>query len=279
MPYLDDPLLIFTDLDGSLLDHHDYSWQPAQPWLDKLAIANIPLILTTSKTSAEVEALQSALQLTHLPFIAENGALVHFPPDWTLQEQLMGARYADIRHTLEDLRHRYDFEFRGFGDVTPQQVALWTGLSEKNAALAMQREASEPLLWFGSDLDFVRFEKCLSHEGLALTRGGRFWHVMGVDAGKGPAVQWLTAEYQRQRGKPVTTIGLGDGPNDLAMLEAVDHAVVIKGHHEYDMPLNRHHPSHVFRTSEFGPRGWAQGLDHFITLPQEGNTLDIVCSQ
>ena len=39
MPYLDDPLIIFTDLDGSLLDHHDYSWKPAQPWLDKLAAA------------------------------------------------------------------------------------------------------------------------------------------------------------------------------------------------------------------------------------------------
>lgn len=267
MPYLDDPLIIFTDLDGSLLDHHDYSWEPAQPWLDRLATAQIPLILTTSKTSAEVAALQSALQLTHLPFIAENGAMIHFPASWRPESPVPGARYADIRHTLEELRHRYDFEFRGFGDVTPKQVAIWTGLSEPDAALAMQREASEPLIWFGNDLDFSHFKKCLTHEGLALTRGGRFWHVMGVDAGKGPAVQWLAAEYQRQRGKPVITLGLGDGPNDISMLEAVDHAVVIKGHHDHAMPLSRHHASQVFRTSEFGPHGWVQGLDHFITLP------------
>ncbi|MBF7993759.1 mannosyl-3-phosphoglycerate phosphatase-related protein [Rahnella laticis] len=271
MPYLDDPLIIFTDLDGSLLDHHDYSWKPAQPWLDKLAAANVPLIMTTSKTSAEVAALQSALHLTHQPFIAENGAIIHLPPGWQTQEQepvhVMGARYSDIRQALVDLRQRYDFEFRGFGDVTPKQVAVWTGLSEAQAELAMQREASEPLVWFGNDLDFAHLKKCLSREGLALTRGGRFWHVMGTDAGKGQAVQWLSQLYRQQRGVPVASIGLGDGPNDLSMLETVDYAVVIKGYHEHQMPVNDGNGSQVFRTTEFGPHGWSQGLNHFITLP------------
>ncbi|MFU2317417.1 mannosyl-3-phosphoglycerate phosphatase-related protein [Rahnella sp. PCH160] len=270
MPYLDDPLLIFTDLDGSLLDHHDYSWKPAQPWLDKLAAANVPLILTTSKTSAEVTVLQAALHLTHQPFIAENGAIIHLPPAWQTSGQepvhVMGARYRDIRQALVDLRQRYDFEFRGFGDVTAEQVAAWTGLSETDAQRAMQREASEPLVWFGNDLDFSHLQKCLSREGLALTRGGRFWHVMGTDAGKGQAVQWLSAQYRQQRGSPVASIGLGDGPNDLSMLEAVDYAVVIKGHHDHEMPLNPRNNSQVFRTTEFGPHGWRQGLDHFITL-------------
>ena len=36
MPSLRDTLLIFSDLDGSLLDIHTYDWQPAMPWLDKL---------------------------------------------------------------------------------------------------------------------------------------------------------------------------------------------------------------------------------------------------
>lgn len=270
MPYLDDPLMIFTDLDGSLLDHHDYSWQPAQPWLDKLSAAQIPLILTTSKTPAEVAGLQSSLHLTHQPFIAENGAIIHLPPDWQTPDtgpvHTAGAGYSDIRQALVALRQRYDFEFRGFGDVTPKQVAVWTGLSETEATLAMQREASEPLVWFGNDLDFAHLKKCLAREGLALTRGGRFWHVMGVDAGKGQAVQWLAARYQQWQDKPVVSIGLGDGPNDLSMLEAVDYAVVIKGHHTHDMPLHRNDPARVFRTTEFGPQGWSQGLNHFITL-------------
>lgn len=30
------PLLVFSDLDGTLLDSHSYDWQPAAPWLSRL---------------------------------------------------------------------------------------------------------------------------------------------------------------------------------------------------------------------------------------------------
>ncbi|HHU7986588.1 TPA: HAD-IIB family hydrolase, partial [Escherichia coli] len=48
------PLLVFSDLDGTLLDSHSYDWQPAAPWLSRLHEANIPVILCSSKTSAEM---------------------------------------------------------------------------------------------------------------------------------------------------------------------------------------------------------------------------------
>lgn len=41
---VNEPLLIFTDLDGTLLDSHTYDWQPAAPWLYRLRERNIPLI-------------------------------------------------------------------------------------------------------------------------------------------------------------------------------------------------------------------------------------------
>ncbi|STL55190.1 mannosyl-3-phosphoglycerate phosphatase [Escherichia coli] len=36
------PLLVFSDLDGTLLDSHSYDWQPAAPWLSRLREANVP---------------------------------------------------------------------------------------------------------------------------------------------------------------------------------------------------------------------------------------------
>lgn len=48
------PLLVFSDLDGTLLDSHSYDWQPAAPWLTRLREANVPVILCSSKTSAEM---------------------------------------------------------------------------------------------------------------------------------------------------------------------------------------------------------------------------------
>lgn len=265
MPYLDDSLVVFTDLDGSLLDHDSYSWQPAQGWLDKLAQHGVPVIITTSKTSAEVSSLQRDLQLSHLPFIAENGAYIHLPASEGPQHQVIGADYQRVREILVQLRQRYDFEFRGFGDVSPQQVADWTGLSLDDAGLAMRREGSEPLMWFGSQPDFAHMEKLLAEEGLALTRGGRFWHVMGREAGKGPAVKWLIEHYRQQHNNPPVSLGLGDGPNDISMLEAVDFAVVIRGKHDQKMPLNKAE-NNIYRTTLYGPEGWRQGLDHFLSL-------------
>ena len=70
------PLLVFSDLDGTLLDSHSYDWQPAAPWLSRLREANVPVILCSSKTSAEMLYLQKMLGLQGLPLIAENGAVI-----------------------------------------------------------------------------------------------------------------------------------------------------------------------------------------------------------
>lgn len=267
MLYLDDNLLVFTDLDGSLLDHHSYQWQAAQPWLDKLKQHNVPVIITTSKTAAEVNDLQSKLALIPYPFIAENGAMIQLPPQWPDTRELkagyiIGRRYKDIRQVLVNLRQRFDFKFRGFGDVSPQQVMEWTGLEPENAALAMRRQGSEPLIWFGNRLDFKHFAQCLQQEQLKLVRGGRFWHVIGKKAGKGPAVNWLSQYYQQLTGRQTVSIGLGDGTNDLGMLSTTNFAVVIKGQHKNPMLLDTEHQ--VYRTHNYGPAGWKEGLDHFI---------------
>ena len=70
MPSLQDSLLIFSDLDGSLLDILTYLWQPAMPWLDTLQDNLVPFILCSSKTAAEMLDLQLDLGLEGLPFIA-----------------------------------------------------------------------------------------------------------------------------------------------------------------------------------------------------------------
>lgn len=263
MPGLHDGLLIVTDLDGSLLDHHTYSWQPAQPWLDKLHQHQIPLVVCSSKTASEIIPLQQQLGLSGAPFIAENGALVQLDSaGGDSQRHHAGKDYSEICHCLRRLRQQYQFRFSGFADFTDQQVADITGLTLRDAALARRREASESLVWRDTDEQFDAFRQALDKEGLALTQGGRFWHVMARGSGKGAALEWLLQHYSPQG---CITIGLGDGPNDAPLLDGVDYAVVIKGHSKTPVTLTRQDRQNIYYTTKFGPEGWSEGLQHFIS--------------
>ena len=57
------PLALFTDLDGCLLNKHDYDFAPALLVLERLQRLEIPVILSSSKTEAEMRPLSVELGL------------------------------------------------------------------------------------------------------------------------------------------------------------------------------------------------------------------------
>ena len=71
-------LVIFTDLDGTLLDARNYSWRAAQPALDQLRRRRVPVVFCTSKTRAEILPLREELRNAD-PFVAENGGAIYVP--------------------------------------------------------------------------------------------------------------------------------------------------------------------------------------------------------
>ena len=70
--------VLFTDLDGCLLDCDRSSFDHVRPALDSLRSAGIPVILVSGKTRAEIEPLRERLD-HHDPFIVENGAAAYVP--------------------------------------------------------------------------------------------------------------------------------------------------------------------------------------------------------
>ncbi|MER3381980.1 mannosyl-3-phosphoglycerate phosphatase-related protein [Pectobacterium aroidearum] len=260
-------LIIFSDLDGSLLDHETYRWDAAQPWLTRLANEAIPLIITTSKTAAEVAPLRQALGLEHYPYIAENGAIAVLPPTWQTHpdypRKRSGVEYSVIRTQLAQLRTS-GFRFKGFGDMSSAEIAEVTGLKEQDAQRAQQREGSEPLVWLDEPTALSRFSQLLAEVGLALTQGGRFYHVMSAQTSKGFMVNWIKTQYTEKYGTDIKTLGLGDGPNDISLLCAMDYAVLIKGKGNQIVTLPESHSGKQYHTQAPGPQGWSEGLAHFI---------------
>lgn len=267
------PRLVVTDLDGSLLDHHSYDFSPAVPWLAQLKQMGVPVIPVTSKTRAELRPLREALGLTGTPFIAENGAVIGLPPGWCharLDRPGSGRDGVVIKHPGVDIgfirarlkvwRERLGSRFTGMGELSIGEVMELTGLDNVRARDARQREGSEPIIWKDSAAALATFRDSLAGDGLQLTQGGRFWHVMGGASDKGCAVEWLVKRFTALRGRPPRSLGLGDGPNDVTMLEAVDQAVVIRGCHDVIVePRN----DALYRTQATGPTGWAEGVAYW----------------
>lgn len=248
--------LIFTDLDGTLLDHHTYSHAAADPTLAQLRSLNIPVILNSSKTLAELADLAAELELDS-PLIAENGSVIYYP-----QEQrtlTLGADYTAICDTLNALRASENYRFQGFHDWTAQEIADVTGLSVVAAERAGQRNASEPLLWQDTEERLEIFRQQLQNAGLSLKRGGRFWHVMG-QADKVQAMQHLALEYLVSTGREAFLIALGDGPNDRDMLAAADVAVIVYNPAGVPLTLPENPQQRCIRTTLPGPAGWAAAL-------------------
>ncbi len=267
-------IIIVSDLDGSLLDHHSYSFEPARPLLQRLAHASIPVVLCTSKTCAEVFALRHTLN-NQSPFIVENGAAVYLPKmqfveqleDVTSAGDYWCKAFCQSRshwlELVEAAKASFGASFDHFANMSVAQVAALTGLTLKEAERAKAREFGEPLQWLGSKQQLAEATDWFRQRGAHVLSGGRFVHIAG-DADKGQAMRWLQQQYQRlypqQR---IITLALGDSHNDVAMLEAADRAVVIRSP-VHEPPLLQREDGFVV-SSLTGPGGWAEGVQYWLS--------------
>jgi len=262
--------LVFSDLDGTLLDAATYSCEEARPALRALEKKKIPLIFCSSKTRAEIESLRRSLGNRH-PFISENGGAVYIPPETFSQEVPLpaeregylvlelGLPYAALRAFLADVQAEWPGRIRGFGDMSDAEVARLCGFSIVRARLARQREYDEPFL--ASDVKALsRLEERAEASGLRIVRGGRFHHLIGPND-KGTAVRRLKEMYVRDRG-PVRIIGLGDSPNDLPLLREADVPVLVPkpdGGVQPGIDL-----AGLVLAPGPGPSGWREAVLHLI---------------
>jgi len=248
-----DGWLVFTDLDGTLLDHESYDFSPALPALRALKQRGIPLVLVSSKTLDELRQLARTLNIQG-PVVAENGAVIAYPGE---TPQIAPPGYHLLRDFLIDQRSNPDFDTLGFGDMSLEEVMQATGLPRDDARLAMRRLASEPFLWRGEGESLAAFRKEAGKYRLRLHQGGRFMHLQS-DTDKGIAVNHVINRLRRT-GKHITrTIALGDSDNDREMLLAVDHPVIIRKPNGSHLTLPER-PDAIL--SELpGPAGWNQTI-------------------
>jgi mannosyl-3-phosphoglycerate phosphatase len=269
-------LIVFTDLDGSLLDHATYEWQPAKPAIDELERRNFPLVFASSKTFAEISKLRKATG-NHHPAIIENGGAVVIPAGYFENEKNTTEKpeihnfakpYEEITGIAHALRAQHGYLFRGFSDIDVDELCKLTSLDEDSANAAKAREATEPILWNEGETRLEEFRTQLEKHGLTLTRGGRFFHIMSP-VSKGQAVTWLLQRFREAEPESQwVSVALGDNENDIQMLELVDYPVLVKNPYT-DQPKLKE-MSNLIRTRLVGPEGWNDAVLSIIHGLEQG---------
>jgi len=263
-------LVIVTDLDGTLLDPVTYEFGPALEALHRVERTGIPLVVCSSKTRAEIEAIQRRLGIAH-PFISENGGAIVAPPGYFVARAPasvdgggrfvleLGRPYREIVAILREVAAAEHVRVIGFSDMTVSGVALDCGLSVFDAQLAKLRQYDEPFRFVDSDpAARSRFLRALRRRGVKLISGGRYEHATG-DSDKGRAVTALRDLYAEWEGT-VTLAGLGDGLNDVSMLRVVDIPFIVRSdmHGATGRLLRKVPTARVTQAS--GPAGWAEAV-------------------
>lgn len=267
-------LLIFTDLDGTLLDHFDYSYEAAKAALGRIRHQQIPMIFITSKTRLEIERLQADMQIQE-PFISESGATLYFPngyrefkinkgfrrPPYTIIQ--LGAAYSEIRRFIYSVKER--FKIKGFGDLSVEEIVQLTGLSQEQAAIAKQREFTEPF-FIEDETKLPELAAIAASRGFKITAGGRFLHLIGIRQDKGLAVRLCVDIFDKNTDGGIVTVALGDSANDISMLKSVDIPILLPhddgSYEDINLP-------NLIKADLPGSRGWNSAVLNVFSSLQE----------
>lgn len=271
-------LVIFSDLDGTLLDPQSYDWRAARPALEALEQRGIPLVLVSSKTRAELEFWRARIS-NRQPFVVENGGAVFIPAGYFsfplsgaverggYQVIELGRRYAELVEALKAAARESGVKVSGFHSMTVRQVSLRSNLPPAQARLAKQREYDEPFEIQGAGSPELLLE-AIRRRGLRCTRGGRFYHITG-DNDKAAAVQLLIRAFRQTYGE-IHTVGLGDACNDLGLLNLMDTPVIVASPHAEQIRLAIPRARLIARP---GPEGWNEAVLEILSAQQASKVI------
>ncbi len=264
-------LVLFTDLDGTLLNSQSYSYEEALPAIRWLRERQIPVIFCSAKTRAEQEAYRKALGIND-PFIVEEGSAILIPRGyfpfhletrrWTDDYAVieLGLPYEHIKVVLNRLKKEFRCEIKAFGDLLAEEIARDSGLSLQMARLAKQREYTETLKLEGTVEEVKRFLQQVEGEGLHWSRGERYYRIKGR-ANKGEATRILLGLFRKAFGQ-VKSIAIGNSLSDGPMLRVVDYPVLLKAPDGGWAPISL---PKLYRFDGSGPTAWSKAIEVLVS--------------
>lgn len=266
--------IIFTDIDGTLIDIYNGKFGGTDLLVRRLSKRRIPIILCSAKTRSEQEYIRNKLGLSD-PFIIENGGAVVIPEGYFEDFEMLphtrkngyciieiGGHSSEIRKRLARIREELRINFKGTTDMALDEISKKVQLPLPFAKRMSNREYGETIIEIDpSDLSMLA--KVCRKNGLNVIHGGRYTDItLGNDKGKATRVliDLFKRKYQQRR---TIFIGLGDSENDLPMLKLMDIPVLVQ---RTDGSWCNSRIKNVIRSNGIGPKGWKNSFNLITTL-------------
>ncbi len=234
--------VVFSDPAGALLDERTFERSRAKAALERLQQAGIPVVFVSNKTREELTTLRAQFGI-NAPFAAENGAVIvrgHQP------DCILGRRAAELEEAAREIAQETGAQVELLSRMTRRRAMEVTGLPDCQIGPARRRSYSAPFLIESGSLRAVH--RAAKDRGLRLVPDGRLLHLTG-NHDKGDAVRAIREQYPS-----AVTIGVGDHPNDLPLLKAVDRAVFLGTARPPRLPAE------VRLEPKTGPTSWSRAV-------------------
>jgi mannosyl-3-phosphoglycerate phosphatase len=263
--------VIFTDIDGTLLDSHFPDIKKMKKLVENAIRNDIHLILCSSKTQLEQNKIKSMIDL-HEPYIVENGGATIIPKDYfkkskitpskTLQKNYIietGAPAYRIRSLLKKIRIKHGLKFEGVSDLSPLELSNIIKLPQGYAKRMISRKYSETIVRIDNN-DIDKFVNFIEKAGLKMIPGGQFLDItLGND--KGTGVKILIDFFRKEYENNVIFFGIGDSKNDESMLSLMDLPLLVQ---KTNGSWENLQIDNLEKIKGIGPDGWEIALQLII---------------
>ena len=247
-------IIIFTDLDGSLLNTQNFKFDKAKSLVKKIVKGSNFIIPNSSKTELEIKNFIKKLKIK-LPFISENGSEIHnlntierkLPNKITMARNRKTILKIFFKNISKDILMKCDFLYQ----MNNKKKSRILGLKGKDLNASSKRKFTYPFVFKGDKKLKKLLIKKVSKAGLSIQQGGRVMNL-GDNVSKGTAIKKTINFIKSVSKKKIITVGVGDNQNDLSMFKVVKYPCIVSNR---SIKINN---KNKIYTNKKAPEGWIE---------------------
>ena len=262
-----DNILLFTDLDGSLLNKKTFDFNAASYLIKDCISKGINIIPNSSKTDLELNEICEDLNIPKI-YISENGSCIkglNFLSN-SLNKEISLSRSKEI--ILKNFIENVDINLRQKclileNEPLQNQIKI-LGLPKDKIPKALNRKFSFPFIFEGNENQELQLKTIVKKYGLKIQFGGRVLNL-GDEVSKGNAMKTFVSLLSKETKKDYVLICVGDNENDFDMLDKCDYPCLVK-----NGPIKKINFKNqcIFSTQE-APYGWVEVVNKTLNKIEE----------